>query len=162
MCVVCPWHKHMITLDTGESLYTSIDPSNPKIQKPNCSKGVKQRIHHAKIEGDTVYVKISDLEKELDSDRYYSDEYKEFMKNALDEPILVNRDAVKVPIHSSRKHLRQVKWIVIFNMEQNFIHIVLSSIVCHPTLLLLQLIGIIVHQTAHCRCELFIVWGSRS
>lgn len=105
MCVVCPWHKHKITLDTGESLYTSIDPLNPKIQKPNCSKGVKQRLHHAKVEGDMIYIKISELEQEVESDRYYGDEYKEFMKNALLEPILVDRNAVQVPIHSSRKHL---------------------------------------------------------
>ena len=42
LCVVCPWHKHTITLDTGESLYTSINPSNPREKKYNCSKGVKQ------------------------------------------------------------------------------------------------------------------------
>ena len=96
----------MITLDTGESLYTAIDPRNPKKLKPNCSKGVKQRLHHAKIKGDMVYVKVSDLDQELESDRYYSEEYKEFMKNALIEPMLVNRDAVKVPIHSSRTHLK--------------------------------------------------------
>ncbi len=106
MCVVCPWHKHMITLDTGESLYTSIDPSNPRIQKPNCTKGVKQRIHHVKVEGGVVYVKVSDLGKELESDRYYSDEYREFMKNSLEEPTLANKNAVKVPIHSSRKHFK--------------------------------------------------------
>ncbi len=105
MCVVCPWHKHMITLDTGESLYTSIDPFNPKIQKPNCSKGVKQRIHHTKIDGGMVYVKFSDLSQELDSDRYYSEEFKEFTKHVLEEPLLVN-NAVKVPIHSSRTHLK--------------------------------------------------------
>ena len=42
MCVVCPWHKHSITLDTGESLYTSFNPLKPKEVKHNCSKGVKQ------------------------------------------------------------------------------------------------------------------------
>ena len=42
LCVVCPWHKHTITLDTGESLYTAFDPMNPKKLKHNCSKGVKQ------------------------------------------------------------------------------------------------------------------------
>jgi len=39
---VCPWHKHTITLDTGESLYTAIDPANPRRRRYNCSKGVKQ------------------------------------------------------------------------------------------------------------------------
>ena len=42
LCVVCPWHKHTITLDTGESLYTAIDPANPRKRRYNCSKGVKQ------------------------------------------------------------------------------------------------------------------------
>jgi hypothetical protein len=106
MCVVCPWHKHKITLDTGESLYTSIDPNNPRNKKYNCSKGVKQRIHHVRIEGDNVMVKISDLSSTLDSDRYFSEEYKTFMENVMDEPILVNPNAVKVPLHSSRTNLK--------------------------------------------------------
>lgn len=42
LCIVCPWHKHCITLDTGESLYSSIDPKNPRNVKHNCSKGAKQ------------------------------------------------------------------------------------------------------------------------
>lgn len=42
LCVVCPWHKHSIALDTGESLYASFDPHNPRNIKYNCSKGVKQ------------------------------------------------------------------------------------------------------------------------
>ena len=104
---MCPWHKHAITLDTGESLYTAIDPKNPRRITYNCTKGVKQRIHHVKVEDDKVLVKISDLSTTLDSDRYYSEEYKVFMENALAEPILVKRDAVKVPIHSSRTHLKK-------------------------------------------------------
>ncbi|CAI8026657.1 Rieske domain-containing protein [Geodia barretti] len=39
LCVVCPWHRHSITLDTGESLYTSINPANPKEKKYNSLKG---------------------------------------------------------------------------------------------------------------------------
>ena len=93
-------------MDTGESLYTSIDPRNPRNQKHNCSKGVKQRIHHVYVKEDIVYVKVSDLSQILESDRYYTDEYKVFMENALKEPMLVNRDAVKVPLHSSRTNLK--------------------------------------------------------
>ena len=93
-------------MDTGESLYTSIDPRNPSNQKHNCTKGVKQRIHHVYVKEDIVYVKVSDLSQILESDRYYTDEYKVFMENALKEPLLVNRDAVKVPLHSSRTNLK--------------------------------------------------------
>ena len=102
MCVVCPWHKHMITLDTGESLYTAVDPRNPRNLTYNCTKGRKQRTHHVLVRGDDIYVKPSTTDRELESDRYYSDEYKVFMENALKEPILVRENAVTVPIHSSR------------------------------------------------------------
>lgn len=104
MCVVCPWHKHAITLDTGESLYTAIDPANPRVKVYNCSKGVKQRTHHVKVdvEHDCVYVRLSDLSKPTESDRYFSEEYRVFMENALNEPTPEQLGAVKVPIHSSR------------------------------------------------------------
>ena len=42
LCVVCPWHRHSITMDTGESLYTSIDPLRPHTPHHIRSKGVKQ------------------------------------------------------------------------------------------------------------------------
>lgn len=45
LCVICPWHKHSITLDTGESLYTAVDPSNLTNVTHNMSKGVKQVIN---------------------------------------------------------------------------------------------------------------------
>ena len=131
LCVVCPWHKHSITLDTGESLYTSINPSNPKERKYNCSKGVKQvsvtlntvcnvhivpieflsisdiqRVHHVLVEGDSVYVKLSDLSKEIESDRYFSEQYKKFIEGVLEQPIM-RRPPLRYPIHSSGKDLRK-------------------------------------------------------
>ena len=54
------------------------------------------------VEHDCVYVRLSDLSKPTDSDRYFSEEYRVFMENALNEPTPEQLGAVKVPIHSSR------------------------------------------------------------
>lgn len=101
--MICPWHKHKITMDTGESLYTAFDPKNPRKIKPNCSKGVRQRVHHVREDGEHVLVKLSDTSQELESDRYYTEPYRIFMENSLKE---MDRgqwgNAVKVPIHSTR------------------------------------------------------------
>lgn len=104
---MCPWHKHKITLDTGESLYTSIDPMNPRNIKHNCSKGVKQRTHCVQIDGDRILVKLSELSagEVFDSDRYFTEEYKIFMENVMKNPILV--EPLKVPLHSTRTNLRK-------------------------------------------------------
>lgn len=102
---MCPWHKHTITLDTGESLYTSINPANPKEMKHNCSKGVKQRVHHVRVEGDAVYLKLSDLSKPIESDRYFSEQYKIFI-GVLEQPLL-QKPPSRYPIHSSRKDLKK-------------------------------------------------------
>ena len=102
-CITCPWHRHQITLDTGESLYTSIDPANPKKKKPGCSKGVKQRTHTVKVENGTVYVQLSDLTHEVDSDLYFTAQFKEMREATLKEPILqIRPPRMKVPIHSHR------------------------------------------------------------
>ena len=110
MCIVCPWHKHSITLDTGESLYTAIDPFNPRNVQHNCSKGVKQRTHFVRIEGDDILVKLSDVtEKVFESDRYFTEEYKVFMENVIKDPILVKKDPLGVPLHSNRADLKSFK-----------------------------------------------------
>ena len=102
-CVACPWHRHQITLDTGESLYTSVDPANPKKKKPGCSKGVKQRTHFVKVERGFVYIQLSDLAHKVDSDVYFSAQFKEMREATLKEPILqVRPPKMKVPIHSYR------------------------------------------------------------
>jgi nitrite reductase/ring-hydroxylating ferredoxin subunit len=105
LCVVCPWHKHTITLDTGESLYTSINPSNPREKKYNCSKGVKQRVHHVRIDGDNVCLRLSDLSKQVESDRYFTEQYKAFIEGVLEQPVL-QKPPPRYPIHSTRKGLK--------------------------------------------------------
>lgn len=101
--MICPWHKHKITLDTGESLYTAIDPMNPRNIRPNCSKGVRQRTHHVRVERDDIMVKLSDRDQELESDRYFTEPYRIFIENslkAMDGGL--DMKAVNVPIHSTR------------------------------------------------------------
>ena len=101
--MICPWHKHKITLDTGESLYTAIDPANPTKKKEGCSKGVKQRTHAVKIIDGEIHVQLSDLSKEVDSDQYFTDTFKAMREATLKQPLLVQRPPGKnVPIHSFR------------------------------------------------------------
>ena len=49
---------------------------------------------------------MSDLSQPLDSDRYFTEEYKDLIEGVLKEPILQpNRRTVTVPIHSTRTGL---------------------------------------------------------
>ena len=59
-----------------------------------------------KVEGDSVYLQLSDLTKELDSDRYFSEQYKKFIEGVLEQPVL-QRPPLRYPIHSSGKDLRK-------------------------------------------------------
>ena len=108
-CVTCPWHRHQITLDTGESLYTAIDPKDLTKMRPGCTKGIKQRTHKAKISNGDVFVQLSDLSKPIESDQYFTDKYKSMRENTLKEPILQNRLSLanSVPIHSVRSFLKK-------------------------------------------------------
>ncbi|NXC55912.1 RFESD protein, partial [Aleadryas rufinucha] len=74
-CIVCPWHKFKITLETGEGLYEGINPLEPSPTPKWLSKGVKQRIHKITIDNGNVYVSPPDLSVSFDSD-YYADKYK--------------------------------------------------------------------------------------
>ncbi|KFO60542.1 Rieske domain-containing protein, partial [Corvus brachyrhynchos] len=74
-CIVCPWHKFKITLETGEGLYEGINPLEPSLTPKWQSKGVKQRIHKVTIDNGNVYVNPPDLSVSFDSD-YYADKYK--------------------------------------------------------------------------------------
>ncbi|NXY11737.1 RFESD protein, partial [Pteruthius melanotis] len=74
-CIVCPWHKFKITLETGEGLYEGINPLEPSPTPKWQSKGVKQRIHKITIDNGNVYVSPPDLSVSFDSD-YYADKYK--------------------------------------------------------------------------------------
>ncbi|NXI52580.1 RFESD protein, partial [Chloroceryle aenea] len=74
-CIVCPWHKYKITLETGEGLYEGINPLEPSPTPKWQSKGVKQRIHQVTIDNGNVYVSPPDLSVSFDSD-YFADKYK--------------------------------------------------------------------------------------
>ncbi|KFQ53874.1 Rieske domain-containing protein, partial [Pelecanus crispus] len=74
-CIVCPWHKYKITLETGEGLYEGINPLEPSPTPQWQSKGVKQRIHKVTIDNGNVYVSPPDLSVRFDSD-YFADKYK--------------------------------------------------------------------------------------
>eukprot|EP01119_Soliformovum_irregulare_P021228 TRINITY_DN7024_c0_g1_i2.p1 TRINITY_DN7024_c0_g1~~TRINITY_DN7024_c0_g1_i2.p1 ORF type:complete len:421 (-),score=138.00 TRINITY_DN7024_c0_g1_i2:47-1309(-) len=61
-CVICPWHRYPIALDTGESFLKTVNGHQ--------SKGVKQRIHTVKLESDgTLAIKLN-LDGKIDSDHY--------------------------------------------------------------------------------------------
>ncbi|XP_013048774.1 Rieske domain-containing protein isoform X1 [Anser cygnoides] len=74
-CIVCPWHKYVITLETGEGLYEGINPLEPSPTPRWQSKGVKQRIHKVTVNNGNVYVSPPDLSVSFDSD-YFADKYK--------------------------------------------------------------------------------------
>ena len=50
-CVLCPWHKYLISIKSGEALYVgiSIDPSTGKKIEEMKTKGIKQRAHPCRI-----------------------------------------------------------------------------------------------------------------
>ncbi|XP_061478576.1 Rieske domain-containing protein [Rhineura floridana] len=74
-CIICPWHKYKITLTTGEGLYQAINPREPSSTPKWQSKGVKQRTHRVTVDSGKVYVTLSDIDDNIDSD-YYAKMYK--------------------------------------------------------------------------------------
>ncbi|KAH9523654.1 hypothetical protein Btru_040607 [Bulinus truncatus] len=58
-CLVCPWHKYKIALESGEGLYYSVDPHNLKQPPHLCSKGIKQRTHIVTRQEDRIYISLS-------------------------------------------------------------------------------------------------------
>ena len=58
-----------------------------------------------RVEGDTVYLKLSDMSRPVDSDRYFTEQYKVFVENVLKDPIL-HKPPSRYPMHSSRKDLK--------------------------------------------------------
>jgi len=61
-CIVCPWHRYKIDLDSGEGLYQDMN-LNWK------SKGVKQRVHTVEERPDGIYVELQEQGK-VESDGY--------------------------------------------------------------------------------------------
>ncbi|XP_032234018.2 Rieske domain-containing protein isoform X2 [Nematostella vectensis] len=82
-CIICPYHKYKIVLETGEGLYYSFNPKDFSKPPKLCSKGVKQRTHHVRVSGNDVYVALSDTSQSRDSDYYSSDAFKATKKNIL-------------------------------------------------------------------------------
>ncbi|KNC46397.1 Rieske domain containing [Thecamonas trahens ATCC 50062] len=63
-CIVCPWHKYPITLDTGEGLYTALDG----VVK---SKGVMQRVHPVRVtDNGHIWVRLAVGGPRIESDTY--------------------------------------------------------------------------------------------
>lgn len=60
-CLICPWHRYPIALDTGESF----------VQPGGVSKGVKQRVHECRVDADgRVAVRLNSAREALASDHY--------------------------------------------------------------------------------------------
>lgn len=60
-----------------------------------------------KVKDDAVLLKLSSSSPTLDSDRYFTEEYRQLIENVLKEPTLKPKGkmAVTVPIHSTRTGL---------------------------------------------------------
>ena len=65
----------------------------------------RQQLHHVRVDGEHVMVKVLDTPPELESDRYYTEPYRIFMENSLKELDSDQMNAVRVPIHSTRTGL---------------------------------------------------------
>ncbi|XP_077136888.1 Rieske domain-containing protein isoform X2 [Ranitomeya variabilis] len=74
-CVVCPWHKYKIVLETGEGLYQGVNPQDPKQSKKWFSKGKKQRTHKVTVKNGDIYVALSDINEEFDSDFFAKEKF---------------------------------------------------------------------------------------
>ncbi|KAK2523228.1 Rfesd [Columba guinea] len=90
-CIVCPWHKYVITLETGEGLYEGVDPLEPSPTPQWRSKGVKQRIHKVTVDSGNVYVSPPDFSVKFDSD-YFAEKYR---KNELNLEKMCNSKPAK-------------------------------------------------------------------
>ncbi|NXN17881.1 RFESD protein, partial [Indicator maculatus] len=83
-CIVCPWHKYKITLETGEGLYEGVNPLEPSPSPQWLSMGVKQRVHQVTVANGKVYVSPPDLSVSFDSD-YFAEKYKNSSGAAVEE-----------------------------------------------------------------------------
>ena len=59
-----------------------------------------------RVEGDSVYLKLSDLSQSVDSDRYFTEQYKRFVEAVLKQPVM-HRPPPRYPIHSFRKDFKK-------------------------------------------------------
>uniref|UniRef100_A0A7S3DF21 Rieske domain-containing protein n=1 Tax=Palpitomonas bilix TaxID=652834 RepID=A0A7S3DF21_9EUKA len=93
-CILCPWHKYFVDLDTGEGLYE---------QTPGVwgSKGVRQRVHDIKVINGKVMIKEDSGQdgSKVTSDNYaYSDDIvaRQLRNGAGGKKILQKKGAVAV------------------------------------------------------------------
>ncbi|CDR95909.1 hypothetical protein, conserved [Babesia bigemina] len=74
-CIRCPMHKYIISLSSGHSFYEAVEVIRQPGGPPSFrslgfkSKGVKQRCHHARVEGNRLLIRIT-RDGEVESDRY--------------------------------------------------------------------------------------------
>ncbi|KAJ9456175.1 conserved hypothetical protein domain [Diplonema papillatum] len=70
-CIVCPWHCTKIALDTGVSLYESVDVKR-SLHTPQAKVGgPRQRIHQVFVRGDDVLIRLNPADEyAYASDRY--------------------------------------------------------------------------------------------
>lgn len=76
-CLVCPWHHYKVHIETGNMVYQSIDPHNPKKPPVWKDSGQKQRVHHVTVRDDSLFVAFSDCTGDLQSDQYNTIEYRQ-------------------------------------------------------------------------------------
>lgn len=69
LCVLCPWHNYIITLETGDGLYIGYD-AKKKQNTGVKSKGKRQRIHNVFCKDKKIYIQLNYDIKELASDQY--------------------------------------------------------------------------------------------
>ena len=62
-CVVCPWHRYLISLKTGNGLYVNLEGEH-------CAKGVKQRVHSVRRSGGKLLVQLQTVGERVESDTY--------------------------------------------------------------------------------------------
>ncbi|XP_044131931.1 Rieske domain-containing protein [Bufo gargarizans] len=74
-CIVCPWHKYKIVLETGEGLYQGVNPQDPSRSKKWFSKGKKQRTHKVTVKDGSIYVTLSDFDLRCDSDFFAKEKF---------------------------------------------------------------------------------------
>ncbi|XP_061175227.1 Rieske domain-containing protein-like [Saccostrea echinata] len=80
-CLVCPWHKYKVHIETGNMMYQSIEPHNPKKPPVWKSSGQKQRLHRVTVRDKSLYVTFSDCTGDLQSDQYNTKEYRQKWKD---------------------------------------------------------------------------------
>lgn len=76
-CLVCPWHHYKVHIDTGNMVYQSIDPHNPKKPPVWKNSGQKQRVHRVTVHDGSLFVTFSECTGDLQSDQYNTLEYRQ-------------------------------------------------------------------------------------